>query len=92
MKKTLLRLALTIYIITCFIYSGFSQIDTNPSIDSSLINITLKEVIKETKKGLSREQISLTIIISIAGSILAIILYQIRSIRRAKREAKENSL
>jgi hypothetical protein len=56
----------------------YSKNDTAVQLDTSLINNTLKQVLQETKKGLSREQISLTIIISIVASAMAIIIFMIR--------------
>ena len=56
----------------------YSKNDTAVQLDTSLINNTLKQVLHETKKGLSREQISLTIIISIVASAMAIIIFMIR--------------
>lgn len=66
----------------------YSQNDTTVHLDTSLINNTFKQVLQETKKGLSREQISLTIIISIAASAMAIIIFMIRKRNRESLESQ----
>jgi hypothetical protein len=75
--------ALIIYSIS--ISEGYAQADSGKYFDTTLMNSTFKQVLTETKKGLSREQISMTIIVSIAASLLAIIVYIIRDRMRASK-------
>ena len=65
---------------------SYAQQDSSSQIDTAMFNDTFKKVLEETKKGLSREQISLTIIISIGASVLAVVVFLIR---KKQREALE---
>lgn len=86
MKDKYFKPIIVVFLIFFSSILSYAQQDSTENIDTTMFNTTFKKVLEETKKGLSREQISFTIILSISASILAIIIFIIRKKRREARE------
>lgn len=86
MKDKYFKPIIVVFLIFFSSILSYAQLDSTENIDTTMFNTTFKKVLEETKKGLSREQISFTIILSISASILAIIIFIIRKKRREARE------